>query len=329
MRKRLRLVASLVVIVALLVGGCFETPSEPLDKTPTTPTPELPTRPPPDLSDPDRFPPTVVELKGIPEKASYEVGDLVLIECTFTNIFTGPIVVRAFSEPVEINSMALRGSKAVRSLDNKMYEIKLGPGETKRCELTWDQKDDIGKQVAPGWYWVEVGYETWQDTSPPSGRYGIRGMVSEIMIKFPYDPMEKVIEVKQSVTITGLNLEWRGEILSTEITMTLERVELTWEGAKFSLLASSPHYLLGNPEDPWARMREPWDKRCNVQYCVDGVVKGVYHGSIGFPEEGVRFKWGFGHDKIAPVPRDAKELTFTVISWGYWEGPWEFHVSLE
>lgn len=157
---------TLALLMAMVVA-CAEpsptwTPIPTPTPTPPTPIPEYP---------PKKGPlPSMVEFKGIPEKASYEVGDLVLLECSFTNISTGPIVVHTFSSPVKIHSM-YRGTP-VRELDNEMYEIKLGPGETKTYELTWDQKDDIGKQVDYGWYWVEVAYKAWKDTESRGEQIG-------------------------------------------------------------------------------------------------------------------------------------------------------------
>ena len=55
--------------------------------------------------------------------------------------------------------------------------------------------------------------------------------------------MGKTIDVNQSQTVTNLPFSFtKGEL--TEVTITLERVELSAEGVKFHAFATSPQYEL-------------------------------------------------------------------------------------
>ncbi len=295
-----------------------------------------------------------VMMEGIPGQATYQLGEEVEIGCVFTNVSSEPLVVRAFSRDggIRVYDQAatdVRGADIesqelshrlghyviVRSLDVQTYEVELKPGEkTATYRLTWDQKDDDGQQVPPGWYSVYVRYQEQKASlSGSQGRAGGWGggwgPVADVLIAYPQGHMAKILEVNQSVTVTGLPFEWQGEVVPIDVTMTLERVELTPERAQFFLLAASPHYVLTYPSDPLLKdpMRPPWDSMICGQYRVDGVTKSMGGAFTSFLEDGIRFGWG--HDmKIDPVPSDARELILTIQTWGDWEGPWEFHVPL-
>ena len=63
-----------------------------------------------------------------------------------------------------------------------------------------------------------------------------------------------------------------------------------------------------------------------AEYTLDGrPTKKVGLSAIGFLENGMRHTW----DMLDPVPKGSKEMTFVITKLGEWEGPWEFHVSLE
>jgi len=318
-------IMSVVVLVSAL--GCqqqVEPPSVP-SPTPTPAPAPIPTKP-------------KLDLKGIPQQAIYQIGEEIEIDCVFTNVYSEPLVVTAFYEDYNIKGLEIFSRQKTyklgqfevtrRSIDSDMYEVKVKPGEATTYRITWDQKDDNGEQVPPGWYSVYVGFQTQKATIPKVSRGS--GPISRILIAYPQGHMEKTIEVNQSVTVNGLPLEWQGQVISIDVTMTLEGIELTPETVKFFLLATSPHYILTYPKDPVLKLpsRPPWGNIIYGQYCVDSVTKNLGGAFQSFPREGVRFGWGV-HNKIDPIPSDANTLILTISTWGDWEGPWEFHISLE
>lgn len=332
--KRLIVICSVIACGVVLASALS---CQPETETPPVPSPA-----------PVKIPATpLVKMEGIPGQATYQLGEEVEIGCVFTNVSSEPLVVRAFYREdgvrvigqapedvrgVEIESRELSHRlghiKIVRSLDVQTYEVELKPGEkTATYRVTWDQKDDNGEQVPPGWYSVQVRRQV-QKASLPRLRAG-RGPIADVLIAYPQGHVVKIIEVNQSVTVTGLPFEWQGEVVPIDVTMTLERVELTPERAQFFLLATSPHYVLTYPRDPLLKdpMRPPWNSIIYGQYRVDGVTKSIGGAFYSFLEDGIRFGWG-PNMKIDPVPSDARELILTIQTWGDWEGPWEFHVSL-
>jgi hypothetical protein len=133
--------------------------------------------------------------------------------------------------------------------------------------------------------------------------------------------MEKNIEVKQAQTVTGLPFMWKREELSIDLTITLERAELTAEGAKFCAFATSPNSPSAGYDHP------QWSGPACAQYIVDGAIKDAGTAGMRYCDDGIRLRWG--HDTgLDPVPSDAKELTFTITEFGDWQGPWEFRIPL-
>mgnify|MGYP001090198506 CR=1 FL=1 len=127
--------------------------------------------------------------------------------------------------------------------------------------------------------------------------------ITEVLLQYPQGAMEKTIEVNQSQIVNG-------------VTITLERVELSWKEAKFYAFATPPGYSL--------RQGPAW-----AQYTADGITKDAGPSGVGFQEDGMRLSWGTDRFWSDPVPSDAKELTFTINEFGDWQGPWEFQVPLE
>jgi len=322
------MVMSLIILAALVAGGCTDQPVEP--STEPLPPSELP--PPPNLSDPDRFGPNI-RLTASTDKNYYAPGEEVEIELSFQNLNSYPVIVEPFPPEIEIWLSHLnelnKNRELIRSFVTENKEIKLDAGETRTYNFTWGQKYSDGRQVAPGRYYAVVVYFEALKASGKGPIGGGGGTPTRVLIQYPQGAMEKIIEVGQSQTITNLTFMWRGEEIHTDVIMTLERVELFAEGTRLFVLASSPHYLIGNPETHWDRARSPWDGVASAQYVMDGVIRydDLRRHSKGFPEEGVRLMWG-NKLFLDPVPIDAQELTFTVTHWGDWEGPWEFTVPL-
>jgi hypothetical protein len=123
--------------------------------------------------------------------------------------------------------------------------------------------------------------------------------------------MEKTIEVNQSLTVNN-------------ITIMLERVELTATGMKVYAFNAPPGYSL--PSGQPGPSPSLW-VHAEAEYSIDGdAMKQTFPSAIRFLENGVLHTWG---EYLDPMPSNAKELTFIITKMGDWEGPWEFKVPLQ
>jgi hypothetical protein len=125
--------------------------------------------------------------------------------------------------------------------------------------------------------------------------------------------MEKCIAVNQSQTVTNLPLpkpEKGLNLPSTEVTITLERVEINNKGVRFIAVDISPDYE-SYPDSFWRG-------QIGATYSVDGIVKDATRASRQSGSEGyMELNWGYDaqyidHVFLDPIPYDASQLTFTV-----------------
>lgn len=296
-----------VAVVALVVGALWGTGVLPglQNGRPPIPAPS-PTAPVPEPSlTPVPGPSLGIVFNRIPDVIS-PYGEQAKIELSFTNQSSEP---RTMTFPPKINIIALPDVKPpdiiVRSFSTETKELELAAGQSVSYSLVWDQKDDRGQQVSPGWYSVEVTLAT------------SRGSAARVLVLPPEGAMEKTIEVNQSLTVNG-------------ITFTLERVELTATGMKVYAFNTPQGYNL--PQGP---MLPPpmFMMHAEAEYSIDGgIMKQTFPSAISFLDTGVEHTWS---EYLDPVPKNAKELTFriTKLSGGMppgqdWEGPWEFKIPL-
>ena len=95
--------------------------------------------------------PTVsVETRASNIKKAYTTGEEIAIQFSFKNVTNETLT---FPFPPEIR-MENSGVEAVRTFTAGKGNKALAPGETELYDLTWDQKDDAGKQVTPGDYQI-------------------------------------------------------------------------------------------------------------------------------------------------------------------------------
>ncbi len=120
----------------------------------------------------------------------------------------------------------------------------------------------------------------------------------------PPGAIEKIIELNQTQTAGGLSI-------------TLERVELSAEGIVFSAFVIPPDYS------------PPQDYPAVAEYTINGITKYAGYAEGTLLGNGIRLTWGYPQSYLDPVPSDASELVFTIISFGDWQGPWEFIISLQ
>jgi hypothetical protein len=91
-----------------------------------------------------------VEARAETPKAAYAVGEEIDIDFFFKNV-SGEILMFSFPPEIGIENMA---TEIVRTLYGGQDVSTPAPGASVRYRLTWDQKDDAGKQVSPGDYQI-------------------------------------------------------------------------------------------------------------------------------------------------------------------------------
>jgi hypothetical protein len=229
-------------------------------------------------------------------------GETAEINLSFTNMASETRTISPF--PPEISIIELPDlqppDKVIRAFPAGEDELELQAGESTSYSVNWDQKDDSGKQVPPGWYSVEVTLAT------------SRSSACRVLVLPPEGVMEKTIEVNQSETVNG-------------ITITLDRVELTATGIKVYAFNTPPDYSL--PQGPELPPPQFMILHAFAEYGFDGgVMKQTFPSGIRFLENGMMHTW---EEYLDPAPKNAKELTFRITELGDYEGPWEFKIPLE
>ncbi len=282
----------------------------------TAPSTSPPPPAPASIPTPDRRPPTPgpspsVIFDRVPDVIS-SYGESVSIDLSFTNEATEPRIITPF--PPEIKIIELPNLHppeiVVRTFPLENNELEIQPGESASHSVNWDQKNDSGEQVPPGWYSVEVTLAS-RRVSEASGGH-VRGSAVRVLVLPPEGVLEKTIEANKSLMVNG-------------ITITLERVELTATGMKVYAFNTPPDYNL--PQGPMLAPPQFMILHAFAEYSLDGnTMKQANPSGIRFLENGMLHTWD---DYLDPVPKDAQELTFRITKLGDWEGPWEFKIPLE
>jgi hypothetical protein len=247
----------------------------------------------------------------VPEEAYYLPGEPIEVRLSLTNISSDTITMSPYPPEIRVTPWLDR-DRILSSRAGGTQPLEIGPGDTITLEFTWDQKDNEGKQAPAGWYAV-----TFKDISVTQGdRRTTFNPGAAVLIQYPQGAMQKSFELDQSQTANG-------------ITVTLERVELTADGASFYVFFIPPGYTPpptgpGLPPAP-----PPMAVMARAEYSFDGMTRNAGFAGFGTKDDGIKLVWGGGPARLDPVPSDAKELTFTITQLNDWEGPWEFKVPLE
>ena len=255
-----------------------------------------------------------IPLSPIAYAPAFSLEEEVKILFVFRDVSSEPITVAPF--PPEIEITRPRTDEVVRSFPGGSEQLDISPVETGEYTLVWNQKDDNGRQVVPGWYYVNVKDVTVSKATELTETGMSLSTMTKLLIQFPQGAMEKVIEVNQSQTVNG-------------ITITLERVELSAMGARFCAFTIPPDYSPPQTEGPAPPPPAPMVP-VYAKYTVDGVTKDA--GTAGVRlllDNGMELLWGYHEAWLDPVPSDAKALTFTITRFGDCQGPWEFFIPLE
>jgi anti-sigma factor RsiW len=300
-------VTAAVVVIALVAavwqfGGVGQAP-------PPTPVPAPPAPAPTPTPSPAPGPERIVEFERV-EPATFAFGERVEVMLSFTNESSETRIMSPFPPEINIERPNMQPPESVvRSFAAGNGEIRLEPGELVTHQLAWDQKDDSGQQVVPGWYGVEITAAS-RGISETRGGHA-RGWATKVLVQPPQGVTEGTIELRETRTASG-------------ITFTLQRLELTATGLNVYAFNTPPDY--GLPQGPMLPPPQLMSLHATAEYSVDGsMVKQTGPSGIRFLDDGMLHTW----DNLDPVPSDARQLTFTIIKLGDWEGPWVFTVSLE
>jgi hypothetical protein len=252
-------------------------------------------------------------------------GDDVKLDLSFSNHAPETRVMSPFPPEIKIIEMpdVIPPATVVRIYPPDGNQVEMPPGGTASYTLDWDQKDDNGQQVSPGWYGVEITMVS-RNASDFTDR--VRGVASRVLVLPPEGVMEKTIEVDQSQTATGLPFDWGDQGERIDLAITLQRVEMTADSVGFTVMVTSPSY---NPPQGPGLPDPQWMLGAYATYTVDGEVKDAGVAAMNPLEDGLRLQWGYGPESITPIPAGAKELSFTITKIGDWEGPWRFEIPLE
>ena len=125
--------------------------------------------------------------------------------------------------------------------------------------------------------------------------------------------IDKTIEPNQARTAGGLSI-------------TMEEVVLGTEGITFSAFTAPPDYSL--PQDFQGPM-PPGMAPAVAEYIVDGITRYAGDAEATFLENGILLTWSYSQPSLEPVPGGATEIVFTILSFGDWQGPWEFIIPLQ
>jgi len=253
-------------------------------------------------------PPPPFQSSLIPEEAHYLPGEKVEVTLSIANTSGDNMTISHYPPEVQVSPWLDR-EQVLSSRPGGTQPLEVRAGETVTQDFAWDQKDSQGQQASPGWYAV-----SFRDMNITQGDRGTMSHpTARVLIQHPQGAVEKTIDLNQEQTVNG-------------ITVTLERIELMVDGARFSTFFIPPAYTPppagpGLPPAPVVTAR--------AEYSFSGVTRNAGTAGFSTKDSGMRLVWGIGMHKLDPVPSDATELVFTITQLNDWQGPWEFRIPLE
>ena len=252
----------------------------------------------------------------VPEDALYLPGEEVEMTLSLTNVSSDPITVSPIPPLIQLTPLS-EHEKVLFSQAAGTHSREIAPGNTLTVKFTWDQKDKQGQQVLPGWYSI-----TFKDITvipDNEGRSTRHTTGARVLIQYPQGAMVRTIELDVSQT-------------ASEVTIRLERVEVSAMGVEFHAFIVAPDY--SQPAQPSPGVPPPPPpppiEHIHAQYMVDGIAKSIGHSGFGYAEnDGIRLVLGGKPVYIDPIPSDADTVTLMIIKIDDWEGPWEFEIPLD
>lgn len=256
--------------------------------------------------------PSPLEMNDVTGKPWYSLGEIVEVKFLWENVTNESVTVKPFPLAVEIRGPY---DSVVWSCTGGAGERTLKPGETLSYTLTWDQRDNNGQIIEPGYYFLTAEYEAIRKSGTVQGGYE----PLRIFIQFPQGAIDKTIVVEQMKT------------LSDGSSLCLKNIELSSFGAKAYATMVPVDYVPPASDTE----RSLWGPAVShAYYRLDsGALKSAGVAGSGFFEE-IELEW----DLIDPVPKGTRLLTFIIDGIEYqdnlgkehkWLGPFEFQITLQ
>jgi hypothetical protein len=275
-------------------------------------------------------------------KPSYMSGDLIDAKINFTNNDSEPGIINPFPPGIDILMPSLPQT-TIQSFGAGKEAVTLNPGETRTYDFQWDQKKSNGEKAGPGLYQLFI-VPTGQKASQPGTPIKLSQYSPGFTIQYSQGDLNKVIEVNQTKTKSGLHIKW-GDYNRTysgffvgygpgfdyvvDVSMTLQKIEFTDQGTSIFVMVNCPNLppvdpkIVSKYEIPWFATLPP------ATYGFDGIFKNAGTPGGKYLDSGVIWQWGYpSRFLLDPIPSDAREFVFRIPQYGEWQGPWEFTVPL-
>jgi hypothetical protein len=175
-------------------------------------------------------------------EACYLPGEDIMYGIGIKNMSSDKITIDPFPPAMWIKPVDQDASVYSCEAGNRIHDIETEyPMSWYRTKGVWDQKDNNGQQVAPGWY--EIGYEYVVIDQGTGVRYTATP-TARFQIVDPDSAMNKDLDVNQSATAEG-------------VTVNLKRIEMNAVGIKVYTFTTPPEYALTTEHPPY-QMERGW-----------------------------------------------------------------------
>lgn len=306
--------AAVAMVLMLVIGGSlwgilFRPQGEVASLPPVTTAPV--TLPPTVTTSPPGVPTTITASEGLMAYASnskpvYVPGEKVRIDVVFKNQSSESLTLEDF--PPAISLMNAKTGQPAYTFIGDQSDRTLAPGETAAISLDWDQRDNKGRSVPSGQYYVELETLTSQGQ-----RLALNMVQPELFEIMPFVPDEtgKVLMVDQSRS-------------AGDVTITLKQIEISVRGLTIRAFVTPPPDYVLLPGTP--ALEATRNYQAAAGYSVDGEwVKEAGLSAVEYYGHGMEHMWYIPRSSL----KEGRNLIFIVHNVGEWEGSWQFEVSLE
>jgi flagellar hook assembly protein FlgD len=186
-------------------------------------------------------------------EACYLPGEDIMYGIGIKNMSSDKITIDPFPPAMWIKPVDQDASVYSCEAGNRIHDIETEyPMSWYHPKGVWDQKDNNGQQVAPGWY--EMGYE-YVIIEQSTGKRYIANPTTRFQIVDPDSALNKDLEINQSVTAEG-------------VTITLQSIEMNAVETKIYTFTTPPEYSLTTNHPPY--QMESLMTNSTAEYSVDG-----------------------------------------------------------
>lgn len=266
---------------------------------------------PPPTNPPPRDP---LKMSDATNKPWYLPGEEIEVQFSWENIAGEPVTVKPF--PLALN---------IRNTENSLIwssppgsgEYSLKEGEILKYKITWDQRDNGGHSIEPGYYFLRVECQvTTEKRRTTFSDYG----PLKILVQFPQGAIDRTCRVEQTRALQdGSRIIFKDLVLSPL-------------GAKAHAIFFPVDYI-GPVSDRERMLFGP--ATSHAHYSMDnGPLKSTRNAVGNFQKDMVGLEW----DLVNPIPKGTKCLTLIIEGIKFrdntlkereWPGPFEFRIELE